>query len=208
MKLKSLFIALICSPSVSLGFYTFQDTGKLLEPGENSPGVELQLKTSEGSGANVLGRWDGGWREDMNWRGFVGVGKIDFQAGGQVKWVPIPDHDKQPAIGLSFGGLLASYSSNTEVSLRFSPFLSKSFEVDFGELTPYSALPIGLRTYDGDSNSTTQLVLGTQFIHPEMPGSHFYTELGLDIDDAFTYISFGASFPLNADNRIDIWGDH
>ena len=208
MKKLISFLLLILIPQSGFAYYTFQDTGDLLAPGEYAPGVELQFRTTNGSGNNIIGRWDGGWKDDLNWRGFVGLGKVDFQAGGLVKWVPIPDHDKQPAIGISFGGLIATYESDTELAARFNPFVSKTIEVDFGQLTPYTALPIGFRTYDDESNSTVQWTLGSRFIHPDMPGSHFFAEIGLDLDDAFTYLSVGATFPLNADYRIDIWGDH
>jgi hypothetical protein len=105
MKALVLIASLIFSPCIGFAYYTFQDTGDLLKPGTYAVGGELQFKTSDGSGTNIIGRAEGGWRDDLNWRGFAGLGKVDFQAGGLVKWVPIPDFGKQPAIGLSFGGL-------------------------------------------------------------------------------------------------------
>lgn len=207
MKKLILILAMSLSPNIGSAYYTFQDTGDLLEPGRYAVGGELQFKTSDGSGTNILGRVDGGWRDDLNWRAFVGLGKVDFQAGALVKWVPVPDYGKQPALGISFGGLIASYASDTEFSGRFNPFLSKKFEVEFGQLTPYAALPIGFRTYDGDSDTTAQIVLGSRFIHPETPGAQYFAEIGLDLDDTFTFLGIGVSFPLNYDNRIDIWDE-
>jgi hypothetical protein len=122
-----------------------------------------------------------------------------------VKWVPVPDLEKQPAIGVVAGGLLASYASNTEMSLRLSPFISKSYETDLGKLTPYLSFPLGLKNYDGESSTTAQFVLGSRLIHPEMAGAHYFLELGFDIDDAPTFIGIGATFPLNEDNLIDLW---
>jgi hypothetical protein len=40
-----------------------------------------------------------------------------------------------------------------------------------------------------------------------MPGAHYFAEIGLDLDDTFTFLSIGVSFPLNEDKRIDIWGE-
>lgn len=207
--LKIFFTSLVFLITVSQAqaYYTFQDTGSLLAPGEKAVGGELQFKTSDNSGTNILGRYDGGWKDDFNYRFLVGLGKIDFQAGAFVKWVPFPDHDKQPAIGVSFGGLLASFDNDTEFAFRAIPFASKEFEVEFGQLTPYAAFPLGIRTYDGEEDSTAQFVLGSKYVHPDQPGAHYFAEFGIDIDDAFSYISFGATFPLNENNRIDIWDE-
>ncbi len=206
--MRSLVIFLVSVLSApAFAYYTFQDTGSLLAPGQYAVGGELQFRTSDDSGVNILGRFDGGWRDDLNYRAIVGFGDTDFQAGGFVKWVPIPDYDNQPAIGLSVGGLLATYESNTEFSLRLYPFISKQFDVEVGQLTPYASLPLGLRTYDGDSDNTTQLILGTKYVHPEMKGAHYFAEIGFDLDDAFSYFSVGATFPLNEDNLIDLWPD-
>lgn len=203
-------VGLMIFSGQSFAYYTFQETGDLLAPGRYAVGGELQFQTSKRSGVNILGRFDGAISDEMNYRGFVGLGDVDFQAGGYVKWVPFPDFEKQPAIGITLGGLVASYTvpqkgSNTEFSLRATPFISKSFDAELGQFTPYAALPVGARTYDGDSDGTLQLIVGNRFIHPEMLGAHFFGEVGFDFDNTFGFISVGATFPLNEDNLIELW---
>lgn len=205
-SLKSvIWTSLLLFSTQSMAYYTFQDTGELLRPGQSSVGGELQFVTSEPSGINVIGRFDGGWKDDLNYRVLAGVGVVDFEAGGYVKWVPIPDHLNQPAFGLNVGGLIASYSSNTELALRVSPFISKAYNIEFGKIIPYAALPLGLTTYDNKSGSSAQFIIGSQFVHPEMAGAQYYAELGMDIDDSPSYFGIGAMFPLNDNNLIDLW---
>jgi hypothetical protein len=203
--MKALLVLLVFFPLHAFSYYTFQDTGDLLQPGKYAVGTELQFITEDDSGVNILGRFDGGWRDGWNYRAIVGLGEVDFQVGGFVKWVPIPDHGKQPAIGISAGGLLASYADDTEISARVYPFISKDFMIESGKLTPYATLPLGVRTFDGDSSSTAQAILGGRFNANEMKGADFFAEVGLDLDDAPTFFGIGATFPLNDENLIDLW---
>lgn len=206
----ALLIATISFSQLANAFYTFQETGDLLAPDRYAVGTELQFRTSNGSGVNILGRVDGGFSDEWNYRGFIGLGDTDFQVGGHLKWVPFPDFEKQPAIGVTFGGHIASYAvgdrgSKTEFALRTMPFISKSYEAEVGQFTPYASLPLGLRTYDEETDATVQLALGTRFIHPEMLGAHYFAEVGFNLDNVFAYISVGANFPLNDEYLIDLW---
>jgi hypothetical protein len=204
----TLVIVALCASSAD-AYYTFQDTGDLLAPGRYAVGGELQLLTKGDSGANILGRFDGGISDEWGFRGIVGLGETDFQAGGFLKWVPIPDVDNQPAVGVMFGGLIATYTADrinsTEFAARAYPFVSKKFDVEFGQLTPYASLPLGVRNFDGDSSSTSQMILGSRFIHPDMAGAQWFAELGFDFHKAPGYVSFGATFPLNEEYLIDLW---
>lgn len=208
---KVLFVAaILLNGANAYSYYTFQDTGDLLAPDRYAVGAELQFRTSNGSGTNLTGRFDGGLNDEWNYRVYAGLGDVDFHAGGYFKWVPIPDYQSQPAMGITFGGLLATYSagnsgSKTEFAFRTNPFISKSYEASFGQLTPYAALPIGLSTYDGDTDATLQLALGSRLIHEEMLGAHYFGEVGFNLDNAFAYISVGVTMPLNEEYLIDLW---
>lgn len=209
--MKKKLIKWICTSAITFyalpgfSYYTFQDTGDLLAPDRYAVGAELQFRTSKGSGTNLMGRFEGSIDDEWNYRGYVGLGDVDVVVGGHAKWVPIPDYENQPAMGVTMGGLIASYESDTEFSARVTPFTSKSFEASFGQLTPYAALPVGVRTFDGETDSTLQLTLGSRFIHPEMLGAHYFGEVGFDLNNTFGYISFGATFPLNEENLIELW---
>ncbi|WP_289445200.1 hypothetical protein, partial [Klebsiella pneumoniae] len=80
-------------------------------------------------------------------RGLVGVGSDEFfYTGLFVKYVPFPDTEDQPALGLiggaTFGREEVSLEKEEVLTLRVSPLLSKDFETDIGLVTPYASLPI------------------------------------------------------------------
>jgi hypothetical protein len=204
---KHFLIALVglCSlafVSSAQAHYSFQDSGELLAKGRYAVGSELQFVTSGDNGANALVKFDGGFADELNYRFIVGAGNTDFQLNALVKWVPIPDIDNQPAFGLSAGVMYARYSDENELSLRFTPFTSKKFEVSFGTLTPYAALPFAIRTYDSDTDLPVILAIGSKYSHPDVIGTEFTAEIGFDIDKAFNYFSVGAIFPLDEDGRF------
>jgi hypothetical protein len=196
-----LLAALGFSPS-SWAFYSTMDTGDLLEVGKYRLGAESQFITNEDTGVNGIARFDFGFNEEANVRAELGFGTTDIHIGGYFKWVPIPDYENQPAIGLTTGLLFAQYEGETELSLRLHPIISKGFAVDFGKITPYASLPIGLRTYDHDTDVPVQLTLGSDLFFQEINLWHFKGEVGFDVSKAFTYLSIGASLDFDEENGI------
>lgn len=192
-------------------YYTFQDSGDMLAPGRYAIATEVQLLTSRDSGANFVGKIDGGLNEDFNFRAVMGTGTTDFQIQGLLKWVPIPDYESQPAIGISTGFAWARYESRAsrnetenEFSVRVMPFVSKKFEVETGAFTPYGALPFAVRDYGSESDVPFHLALGSKYAHNDLAGVTFTAELGLDIDDAFDYVSVGAIFSMDENFRFEM----
>jgi hypothetical protein len=201
----TILISTLVFQQAAQAYYTVQDTGELLQPNRYAAGAELQFLTSPESGANFLGRFDGAFDDEFNYRGYVGFGKIDFQAGGQVKWVPFPDIDSQPAVGFVAGALIANYEDHAEFTIRAYPLVSKKFETEAQHIfVPYAALPIAYRNYNSETDSPLQFVVGSKYVHPEYKGVEGYAELGLKLDDSVAYISVGANFPMNEDNKFDL----
>jgi hypothetical protein len=195
MKHISLLLLTFFFTVPTFAFYTFQDTGDLLKEGQMRWATEVQFITSGDDGANIIGRLDKGYSEEVNLRFEAGVGTTDYVFGGYVKWVPFPDFDKQPAIGFQGGVHVASFEDETELALRFTPFASKEFDTDIGLLTPYAALPFAFRSYNDESDIPLFFTLGSRYRHPEFQHCDFTAELGFDVSDAFSYLSIGAIFP-------------
>lgn len=196
------FAVALLTSVVSQAFYTFQDSGDLLEPGHYALGTELQMVTSHNEGVNVVGKFDGGLSDEFNYRAVVGFGEVNFQMQGLIKWVPIPDIDNQPAIGFTTGFLYAKYdtdssSTENEFSIRFIPFLSKKFDSAVGPFTPYVAFPMAVRTYNSDSDVPLAIAIGSKSESVNLKGVEFTAELGFDIDKAYNYVSLGAIFPFD-----------
>ena len=203
----SLGVGLLCggltSEQAFAGYYSTMDTGKLLKEGHYNLGAETQFITEGDDGVNLDAKLDGPIDDEWNWRGMVGFGTTDFYLGGFVKWVPIPDFENQPAVGALIGVLYANYSHISALNFRFHPFVSKSFIFDFGEITPYAALPLGFRTADGDTDFTVQVALGSQFKPDAFERISFLAEIGFDIDNAFPYFSIGATLEFDEENGIE-----
>ena len=193
----------LSAQSASAGFYSTMDTGKLLAPGHYKLGAETQFITEGDDGVNLGARIDGGIDDEWGWRGLVGFGTTDVFLGAFAKWVPIPDVDNQPAVGALIGVVYANYGDISELTLRVHPFVSKAFEVSFGDLTPYASLPLGLRTADGETDLTSQIVFGTEFRPGGLEKINFLAEIGFDIDNAFPYFSIGATLEFDEDNGIE-----
>lgn len=201
--LKLIFLMTLFSQSAS-AYYSVLETGQILEEGEYKAAVEMQAITDGPEGANFIGRFDTWLSEELNSQFLIGAGEVDFQLGGFVKWVPFPDIDQQPAIGIKLGGLFARFGDQSELSLRLSPFASKKFDSEIGMLTPYAALPFGIRTIDGETDTPIQLAFGTEWKPLAFDHISFIAEAGFDIDDAFTYISLAAQLTWNDTDGIRV----
>lgn len=184
-------------------FYTVQDTGEILPPGQFAIIGEGQIVTSRDSGFNIVGKVDMGLNDEIGFRALAGAGNTDFQFGGFAKWVPFPDFEKQPAVGIIGGVHLARYKSNTETSLRAMPIVSKRIVADFGILTPYGSLPFALRSFDSKTETPLHVAGGAFYSHPDLKGFEFTGELGISLNKAFTYISLGVVMPLDESHRFE-----
>lgn len=182
----------------SSAYTSVMDNGEIMSAGEFKMTGESQFITSEHGGMNLSGRFDGGINEEMGYRGQFGFGKTDVFMGGLVKYMPFPDTDTQPAIGFNAGLLYARNSGNSVTTVRFEPLASKQFDVTFGKVTPYTSLPLGLRTgerdINGDNKSSLQMqfALGSQIKVQQWKNLQFLGEVGLNLKDAPSYISIGA----------------
>lgn len=190
--------------SASAGYYSTMDTGRLLQSGHYKLGVETQFITEGNDGVNLTGRFEGPYNDEVGWKVLAGVGTVDVHLGGFVKWVPIPDYNQQPAIGLLIGVLYANYNDLSELNLRVHPFISKNFALDFGDLTPYAALPLGVRTADGSTQGVSQFAIGAEFKPDSLQKARFLAEMGFEIGNSFPYFSLGATLEYDEENGIEL----
>lgn len=196
-----LFAALISTGQMAKAHYSHMDTGEFLELGKYQFGAETQFVTSGNDGMNILLRARGGWTEELNWSALLGAGTTDFTLGGFVKWVPIPDLEEQPAIGVVGGLQIADFAyterdrtlDGTEISLRAHPFMSKSLEFESGRYTPYGALPMGWRNMDGANDFSIHMALGMAYKAPQWDQLSVIAELGMNLNQAFSYFTIGAT---------------
>ena len=190
----AVLFGLISFGANAFGYQSLIATGDMLTPGEYAASLETQFVTQNNSGANLVGRFDGAYNRDLNYRAEVGFGSTDFHMGGLVKWVPYPDVEKQPAIGLMGGIGYAQYEDNTEISIKVYPLISKRFIIDIGEIVPYASLPVGISSYDGETFVPVQLTGGAELKTLYFKDLTFFAEIGFNLSNSFSYISFAALY--------------
>ncbi|NQZ00532.1 MAG: hypothetical protein HRT45_07670 [Bdellovibrionales bacterium] len=193
-------LALVCSitsAASAFAFYSTVDDGYILKEGQYRVTGTGQMITSEGAGGNATGRFTHPWNDEIQIEALAGFGDVDFQAGAFAKWVPIPDYENQPAIGVKIGALYGTVESLSEVSFRVHPLISKAFESDIGTFTPYGSIPIGMRFYDSKIDIPTQLVAGSFYKHPELSSVSFALELGFELNKAFNYVTLGVVLDID-----------
>ncbi len=177
--------------------------GEILTENNYNINTDLQYLTeTEENGVIFNGRFDMPFTEEINLRAVAGFGEVDIHAGGYIKWMPIPDFDQQPAMGVLAGLHYADLGKFNEFSIRVHPYISKSLTFDVGSLSPFIALPMALTLVDGETNIPVQLQLGTEVKIRQLKHIAFIAELGIDVDDSFTYFSLGMSFHFDSEQGM------
>lgn len=189
------------SPS-AFAYYSTWDTGDVLKPGHYDSSLEAQFVTADGSGMNLVGRFDMPVQDDSVARIMIGAGTVDFHMGGFYKYVPYPDTPSQPAIGLIGGVIYGRNEGYNYLTVRLAPLVSKTFQVNFGSLTPYASLPIGIRSQKNGTDVPIELAIGTDIKTMHFEHLRWRTELGFNLNDAYSYVSIGAVLDFDEENGI------
>jgi len=190
-------LILVLFSTKALAYYSTIDTGELLPSDTYRAIIETQFVTDPSNGVNFVGRFDGAIDDETGYRALLGFGETDFHFGGFVKWIPIPDLDNQPAIGVLAGVLYANDGSLDILSLRLHPLISKKFELEAGVLTPYASLPFGIQSIDGKTTLPLQLAVGSEYKPKQFEKLYFGGELGFDLAKSYTYFSLFAAMNID-----------
>ncbi len=180
-------------------FMSLMDTGDLKREGEYRVLGEGQILMDPPEGFNLNARFATGLDEESELQFEGGVGSIDYYLGAFYKWMPIPDTLDQPAVGGRVGFVFADFNGYSTYGLNVTPMISKRFESNAGDFTPYGAFEFGLLDSVNDTLFSMQAVLGLQWKpnrwdFPSLKDFQFLVEYGIEIDDSFNYLSFGASY--------------
>lgn len=202
--MKSLLIVLLFFSIQSHAFNSVLETGDLLEEGQYSGMVFSEFLLDDESGVNFTGRFDTWLTEELNSQVYLGVGKIDFFVSGLVKWVPFPDFDDQPALGIKIGPEYAREDSKNFLNFKLSPFASKKFMTDIGEITPFASLPISVRSIEGETVIPVHLALGAEWMLPDLNQLSLLSEVGIDLNKSSTYWTFAAKLEMDDTNGIQL----
>jgi hypothetical protein len=204
MKSCIALLSLLFFSFPSHAYLTLLDTGRVLPESGFRLGVGPQFITdsNNGSGANFLGRFDMGLTEGTALSAELGVGKVDFFAGGRYKWIPIPDIEGQPALGVLTGLYFARQNSVTTFSVRAWPIISKKFETGLGMFDPYGSIPLGFSATSDQSEFPVQAIGGTEWQPNGLEKISFFAEFGVNLSKAFSYFAILATLQFDEENGI------
>lgn len=181
------------------GYFSTIDTGELVQPGQYQGILEPQLIVSEYNGFNLVGRFDAGIDDSSSIRGILGFGEVDFQIGGMYKFIPFPDVEGQPAIGAEAGIIYARVGTETQLSVRIHPLISKRFELEYGDLIPYASLPIGITARSDKTVGPVQVVAGAELRPISNTQLSYFVEFGTEVTNSFSYISGAVAYRFDYD---------
>jgi hypothetical protein len=194
MKKYILFFALVAFSATSHAYLSLLTTGDMLQPQQFQIMTYLENAFNKYDGVNVNARGSLGFTEDLQGDFEIGLGEFDVMLGGYVKWVPIPDVEGQPAIGIRTGISYINWDHYSQTSIVGMPFLSKGVPTDYGKFTPYTGLPLGINSNSDDTNFFARLALGSEWTHPDQPQLHGIAELAFGLSKSFSSLNIGGSY--------------
>ncbi len=202
MKFSKYFVSGLFFTSLiaSMGhaYLSIAESGEVLPAGKYQVGVEPQILTNKDGGGNLDVFFDTNINESTSARILMGAGTIDFNAFASVKWVPFPDVDNQPAMGLRGGVGLARNEDENYLEVQFAPLVSKKFDTIYGMTVPYMAIPFTFFNTKDSNYVASNLAIGSEFHYQEWNEVMFGGELGFDMNKSYSYISLFMTFPFES----------
>ena len=197
LKFSFVFLAALILSRTSFAYLTLGETAEVLPEGYYKFGLQPQLIVSDGSGVNFGAYFDTNIENGIDGRIEIGGGTIEFWTAASVKWVPIPDVDRQPAVGFRGGLSYARDNGFNFYNLTFAPILSKKADTQYGEMVPFIGLPISIPIIDTKFNKETgiQLAIGAEWFQDK--DVNYGIELDLNLAKSFSSVSAFVSFPFD-----------
>lgn len=206
MKLKLILSVFLLSTSFFCqnAYMAISETAAIVPQDKYRIGFEPQILTNQGGGVNATLFADRGINDSTSGRVYIGGGAQDFTTGGSVKYIPFPDVDQQPAMGVRGGARYARSGSANILSVEFAPLISKVITTDSGTFHPYVAIPFNYIVTKEKNFVGTQMVFGHEWSIKDLEKAQIGAELGFSLNDSYSYISGGASpTPLNNSRKKD-----
>lgn len=209
---------LIASSLVLFPFFSkgaLLDTGSVLSVGQKRAFFSYELtKHEESFGSSFLAHLDSSLGRESQVRGVFGVGVGNFQVGFFHKWIPFPDYEHQPAMGLSYGFVLVRKVSEQEkvndIRFHVNPLASKIFHLNSTDLETYIAFPSGVRFHSPGLDYFVQAAGGVSlknnYFHiPFASQSKFWLEVGINIKNSSSHLAVGMSAILDSSSAESIF---
>lgn len=201
MKIKYTLIllaAFVFQPAFA-SYLSIGESGEILPANTKyQVGFAPQMVTNNDTGGNLSTFLDAAWSESLSSRFTLGLGVIDFFTGASLKYIPFPDVDKQPAIGVKASFWYAREETDNISTLQIAPMMSKKFQSkDYGLFTPYTALGISSYEDSGKGKTGLQFFVGSDWKPVDLPEYNFTAEVAMDLEDSISSITLFVGLPFN-----------
>lgn len=199
VAVTALSVIFFLAPLKAKAFLGINETAEIIPDDRYKVGVIPQLYLGNGGGTEVGMFFDMFVANDINSRFEIGSGVTDFWAAASAKWVPYPDYDKQPAIGIRGKFIYARELNANFYNTQLALIVSKKFHNRVGQFIPYAGVPITF-VYEKNTNNfmASQLVLGSEWVI----NKDFQMGAELDIDLAYTTTAVSAYLAFQFDETI------
>ncbi|MBV2167313.1 MAG: hypothetical protein KUL82_01290 [Bdellovibrio sp.] len=198
MKFAKYFVLGLFLSTNAHAYLSIAESGEVLSPGKYQVGVEPQILTNKGGGTNFNVFLDSSINEATSARISMGAGAVDFNAFASAKWIPFPDVDNQPAMGLRAGAGLARDEEENLLHLQLAPMASKKFDTEYGLTVPYIAIPFTYVNTKEENFAATNLVVGSEFHYVDWDQVTLGGEVGVDLNKSYSYVSIFVTFPFES----------
>lgn len=181
------------------GYLTIGESGEILPEKDFQIGASPQIITNNDTGINASVFLDAVWTDSLSSRFVLGVGEVDFYSSGSLKYVPFPDYQRQPAMGIKTSIWYAREGSVNTTTIQLAPLLSKKYQTEeYGLLTPYAAYGLNFVSVEDDSETGHQFFIGTDWKTPQLENVNFTAELAFSLKDSTSGISLFVSIPFDS----------
>ncbi len=201
----SLILLILWIPQLSHSYWIHGVTGDLLPYGQIKVLPAFQLIRSPVTTIGVFTSIEKRIHDSAQLVGSLSLGG-NLEGGVFYKWVPIPDYQKQPAMGvlagISYGRIKKEDSKNSSLdekqieslfTIKGQPFLSKYFQSAYGTFNAYVAIPVGIEFGGDDTEIPIKIAVGSEMTFPDQ-SKVFLLEIGVNLIDSSTSVLFGLNF--------------
>lgn len=195
---QMIFLGAISFSLPAHAYLSLNETGELLREGDFRLGAIPQVYLADGGGSNVAAFLDFSVSPSVNSRFLIGGGSTDFWTQLSAKWIPIPDYQNQPAMGLRGAVIYARDNNLNFYNIQVTPIISKVTDSAYGQMIPYIGLPVTVMYSDNRSVTAMQFAIGNEWVVG--PDFQVGAELDLNLSNTTTAISVHLNFPF--DGRI------
>jgi hypothetical protein len=206
LVLQTLFVPILLASALlsssAFAYLTISESTEIPLAANYQIGFEPQFLTNHGGGVNASGFFDAPFNDSTVGRLWLGAGAIDFNMGASVKYVPFPDVENQPGIGFRAGGFFARKGDSNLMTLQLAPIFSKKVQTENGLFIPYAAIALDITSTKERNFTGSQMVLGTEYKTPDIPTMYFGAEVGLDLNESYSYISGTVTFPFDSSKGL------